>query len=274
MSTAPIRVQLLRLTPQTHVLVLVIHHLSADGPSMATLARDMLIAFTARSGGDVPELPSAAVRFTDYARWRSEALGRPGARTPEYARQLTHWSHVFGDRVPAPGTTAGTAPSFHRAPLSEWESRGATVQFEIDGDLHAALERCARSARVGLFSVLQAAFAVILAERTGSTDVHVATANANRPHPALDGVVGNFAEDLPMRLDVDDAMPVVDLMRAVARQLADGLAHPDISVPDLIDEWDLRRDPAGPSGDPFFAATLILQQAELGQTDTAAIDGS
>jgi amino acid adenylation domain-containing protein len=272
MSTAPIRVQLLRLTPQTHVLVLVIHHLSADGPSMATLARDMLIAFTARSGGDVPELPSAAVRFTDYARWRSEALGRPGARTPEYARQLTHWSHVFGDRVPAPGTTAGTAPSFHRAPLSEWESRGATVQFEIDGDLHAALERCARSARVGLFSVLQAAFAVILAERTGSTDVHVATANANRPHPALDGVVGNFAEDLPMRLDVDDAMPVVDLMRAVARQLADGLAHPDISVPDLIDEWDLRRDPAGPSGDPFFAATLILQQAELGQTDTAAID--
>ncbi|MGV9670555.1 condensation domain-containing protein [Gordonia sp. NPDC003504] len=103
-------------------------------------------------------------------------------------------------------------------------------------------------------------------------DVHVATANANRPHPVLDGVVGNFAEDLPMRLDVDDAMPMVDLMREVARQLAGGLAHPDISVPDLIDEWGLRRAPAGPSGDPLFAATLILQQAELGQTDTAAID--
>ncbi|MGW5523600.1 condensation domain-containing protein [Gordonia sp. NPDC003950] len=174
--------------------------------------------------------------------------------------------------MPAPGTAPGTPPSYHRAPLSEWDSRGATTQFGIDADLHATLERRARSARVGLFSVLQAAFAVILAERTGSADVHVATANANRPHPVLDGVVGNFAEDLPMRLDVDDAMPMVDLMREVARQLAGGLAHPDISVPDLIDEWGLRRAPAGPSGDPLFAATLILQQAELGQTDTAAID--
>lgn len=125
---------------------------------------------------------------------------------------------------------------------------------------------------MGLFAVLQAAFAVMLADRSGTGEVRVGTANANRSHAALDGVVGNFAEDLPMLLTIDDDAPFAALVRQVQEQLIGGLANPDVSVPDLMWSLGLARDPAGPAGGPFFPATLILQQADVADLGDGELD--
>ncbi|GAA3971611.1 hypothetical protein GCM10022231_36430 [Gordonia caeni] len=263
-NRAPIRARLLRLDPRSHVLVVVVHHLSADGQSMGTLIRDVLAAFAARCHGVEPVLAEPAVRFTDYAHWRTEVLGAPGARTAEFGRQLGYWTGAVGR--PQSAAPEGTAPD------DAWDSAGDTVEFELDASLHGALEAYATVESVGLFAVLQAAFATVLAELTGEPEVRIGTANANRAHAALDGVVGNFAEDIPMRFTVTEEQPFTGLVRDAQRQLLGGLAHPDVSVSDLIDALDLPDTAGGPAGAPFFPATLILQQAEAGETGGGEVD--
>ena len=75
-----------------------------------------------------------------------------------------------------------------------------------------------------------------------------------------------------MRLDVSDPRPFVDVVRDVREQLLGGLAHPDISIPDLIDAFGLVRDDGGSVGHPVFSSTLILQQAEAGDAGVAEVD--
>ncbi len=263
----PLRLQLLRLDQRTHVLVLVTHHLSVDGQSMGPLTRDLVTAFVARSSdpdATASVLPEPGVRFRDYARWRTEVLAA------DRERQLAYWTERLTAGTRDPGT--GPALRTDRPRPERWESAGTTVEFGIDAAVHTALEQYARTQSSSLFAVLQAAFAVILAELAGDPDVRVGTANANRSHVALDGVIGNFAEDLPMRLDAAGARAFGDLTRDVHRQLLDGLAHPDISTPELAAALGIERDLAGSSGHPLFPATLILQQAGADDAGMDEID--
>ncbi|HEY9315772.1 amino acid adenylation domain-containing protein [Williamsia sp.] len=274
---APLRVQLLRPTPDTHVLLVVVHHLSLDGQSMMPLASDVLAAFVARLAGEVPTLSEQVIRYRDYAHWRGLIVGGTASRTTEFDRQINHWTGLFGRRhvpVSEDVDSTGWRPRLrtdHARP-TRWDSSGQSVDITIDTALHTAIDSLAGSQSVSVFAVLQAGFAVVLAELAGDADVHVATANANRTHPALDTVIGNFADDIPMRLDVNGNRSFEDLAREVQNQLLGGLAHPDISVPDLVDALGLPVDNTeGYAEHPIFPATLILQPAPADEGSDAAV---
>ncbi|MBY6538124.1 amino acid adenylation domain-containing protein [Rhodococcus sp. BP-349] len=249
----PFRARIFDVDDGTAVLVVVVHHLSADGGSTGPLVGDMLTAFGARSAGTMPRFEDVVVRFRDHASWRWDVL-RSG---DEMSRQLDSWLPRFTRTAPRPRLRTDRP----RPPI--WDSTGAAVDVEIDAELHGRLDRRARSSGSGLFAVLQAAFAVVLADLAGDPDVAVATANANRPHPVLATVVGNFSEDVPMRLDVRAEVGFGDLVHQVRDQLALGLSAPDISAPVLLEAMGV--SPA-PDENVLFPATLILQDAiELGQ---------
>ena len=267
----PIRLRLLRIGDDAHILVLTVSHLNLDGGSTMPFARDVLTAFTARSAGTVPQLPVPAVRYADYARWKREMLGTPGHRTPEFTRQLSYWTNRLDiDGADAAARHRRNAVAGDARP--RWDADAGVIEFGIDSELHTAIDDFARSSGVGAFAVLQAAFAVVLAHRAGDPQVRVATANANRARTALAEVIGNFSEDLPMLLDAADSRTFADLVGEVGAQLLAGLAHPDISVPDLLEAAGIEKDAAGCSGDPIFPATLILQEATVDEADGAEID--
>ena len=256
----------------TAVLLLVLHHLNFDGRSMPLLARDVLTAFTARATGIVPESASPPVRYRDYARWRSGIVGAPDARTEHFRRSLDYWTSRFGENA-LPGPQLLT----DRPRPQVWDSRGDSVGISVEPELHRELDRLARSRGGRLFPVLQAAFALVLSTRIDSSAgadraVHLATANANRVHAAVDGVIGNFADDVPMRIDASDDHRVADMIADVHGQLVDGFAHADVTVPDLLDHLGVTRGPGGATGHPVFPATLILQQAEVSDTALTELD--
>jgi amino acid adenylation domain-containing protein len=248
----PVRVRLFDCGASTHVLTVVVHHIVADGRAMAVLMRDMLTAFASRASGTPPTLATGPLEYVDYAAWRHHVLGDPADPASEFARQIRHWTRVLAREAQRPRLRTD------RPRPDVWESDGGAVEFRVEPSLHAVLEQRARSAGAGLFVVLQAAFVVLLADRADDADVTVATSNANRPHPDLSDIVGNFAEDLPMRIDVDDRRSFSDIVAAVRTSLADALAHPDVSAPRLVEALGL---PVSAAEHPIFPAMLIVQPA-------------
>ena len=106
----PVRAELYRLAPDTHVLLLVIHHIATDEWSNGVLARDLRTAYEARLRGTSPDWPPLTARATPTtpygsARWRPRRTWRTGVRPWPGCRT----SSICRPTGPAPPSAATAA---------------------------------------------------------------------------------------------------------------------------------------------------------------------
>ncbi|MFA1559414.1 amino acid adenylation domain-containing protein, partial [Actinomadura chokoriensis] len=196
----PLRARLFALSPGTggdgtHVLMLVLHHIAADGWSMAPLARDVILAYAARAEGREPQWAPLPVQYGDYTLWQQELLGSEDDPESLVSRQLAYWRDALAGlpeelRLPA-----------DRPRPAEASYRGGTHTFELDADLHAGLLALARENGASLFMVMQAAYAALLTRLGAGTDVPIGSPIAGRMDEALDDLVGMFVNMLVLRTD-------------------------------------------------------------------------
>ncbi|MGC9440531.1 amino acid adenylation domain-containing protein, partial [Streptomyces sp. WG5] len=166
--------------PNAAVLLLVLHHIAGDGWSAGPLARDLVAAYAARSGGEAPAWPALPVQYGDYTVWQHEALGDVDDPDSEMARQFAYWAHQL-EAAPEEVTVPGDRP---RPASASYE--GGVVSLELGADLHAGLRDLARSADVTPFMVLQAALAALLSRLGAGSDIVVGSPVAGRMDEGLD----------------------------------------------------------------------------------------
>ncbi len=227
-SAVPIRAALLRLGPEEHIISLVVHHISVDGASMMPLAKDLMIAYDARSGGGSPRWEPLSVQFADYAVWSAERLATEDDGVTERDRQLAYWA----DRLDG-------APELLRLPTDRPRPTAPTyaageVESEIPAELVARLTETARSVNATLFMIAHAALAVLLAKVSGRTDIVIGSPYAGRGAQALDDVVGMFVNTVAFRTELDPAMPFNEFVGAVRRSDLADLAHADVAFEEVV----------------------------------------
>ncbi|MGC5412470.1 condensation domain-containing protein, partial [Streptomyces sp. DT225] len=94
-AESPLRADLFVRGPAEHVLAIVIHHIAADGWSMAPLTQDLATAYAARCQGREPAWEPLPVRYTDYTLWQRRLQGDPDDPDGLLNRQLAHWSSAL-----------------------------------------------------------------------------------------------------------------------------------------------------------------------------------
>ncbi|MCU1642523.1 MAG: non-ribosomal peptide synthetase [Nocardia sp.] len=249
-TEVPIRARVYRLGARDVVLALVIHHISLDGASIGPLLRDLVTAYGARTARQEPAWPPLPVDYIDYTLWKHEYLGAYEDPCSRASTQLRYWANNLVGRPMPLELPYDRTCSVHR------EAAGDLVQVRLDADIHRDLLCRARRAGSSVFMMLQTAFAVSVAALAKSSDVTVATAVSGRDDPLLADIVGNLADDVLMRIRLDRAADMTELLEQVRRVALAAFANPDTSNPRL-----LRCLPQDPSH-PLFQATLILQRAE------------
>ncbi|MQY30457.1 Dimodular nonribosomal peptide synthase [Nocardia sp. RB56] len=250
----PIRADVHLLGEQDAVLALVVHHIALDGASIQPLLRDLVTAYLARAAGQPPVWTPLPVDYVDYTLWKHESLGDLADPFSRAGQQWRYWSNALAGRpgrLPMP---------YDRPRPRERDITGDSVAVAFDAETHRQLLDRAQRSRGSLFMVLQTAFALAMGAFTQCADVTVATAVAGRDHRVLTDLVGNFSDDVLMRVRLDRAHDVDDLIEQVRRVSLAGFAHPDTPNPRLL------RSLAQDAADPLFQATLILQRgaAETG----------
>ncbi|WP_435831173.1 amino acid adenylation domain-containing protein [Nocardia salmonicida] len=196
----PLRARLLTDgTSADRLLVVVVHHISADGASLAPLARDLMTAYVARAAHQAPAWTPLEVQYADYALWQRAVVGDDEQPQSLAAAQLDYWREQLAD-VPALLELPQDRPRPSVPTL-----RGATTELRLPAEVHTALNHLAREHKSSLFMVVHAALAVLLGRLSGTSDIAIGTAVAGRGERALDELVGMFVNTLTLRTTLDPA---------------------------------------------------------------------
>ncbi|QDQ90991.1 amino acid adenylation domain-containing protein [Rhodococcus sp. WB9] len=247
---APVRGRLLKVGEHEHVLVMAVHHISADGFSLAPLARDVATAYDARARGAAPTWTALPVQYADFALWQRETLGSGDDPHSRAAWQLDYWTRTLAG-VPDVIDLPTDRP---RPPVASF--RGATVRLNVSARTHRRLTLVAQQHNATLFMVVHSALAVLLARLTGSSDVALGTAVAGRGERELDELVGMFVNTLVLRTGIDLDETLSDVLERVRETDLAALAHSEVPFEQLVERMN---PPRSQSFSPLFQVMLAFQ---------------
>ncbi|WP_156623196.1 non-ribosomal peptide synthetase, partial [Mycobacterium sp. 1164966.3] len=231
----PLRATLFRLSDQDHVLVAVVHHIAADGWSIAPLVADLGVAYASRSAGRAPDWAPLPVQYIDYTLWQRETFGDLADAESPIAAQLSYWEQALAglpERL--------QLPTDRPYPLVA-DQRGARVDVHWSAQLQQHVTRAAREHNATSFMVIQAALAVLLAKLSGSADVAVGFPIAGRNDPALEKLVGFFVNTLVLRVDLAGNPTVAELLAQVRSRSVAAYEHQDVPFEVLVERLNPSR---------------------------------
>lgn len=241
----PFRAVLLRLQPDEHMLLLVLHHILSDGWSRSNFYRELSTEYEAMATGRPAPVRVLPVQFADYSAWRQDWL-EDGA----LEAQTAYWkSKLAGELEPL------DLPSDRARPATV-SYRGGRCSRRLDPHLVAALKTRAQEEGATLFMILLAAFKTLLHRYTGNDDLIVGVPIANRQRAEVEGLIGFFANTLVLRTAFADDPTFRALLRRVKECAVEAYANQDMPFERLVELLHVRRDVSRP---PLFQTTFALQ---------------
>jgi len=242
-----LRVRLFRLAANEHALMLVLHHVAADGWSMGVLYREMGAFYAAFARGLQPALPELQIQYADFAVWQQQYL-----QGGTLQRLADFWKKQMAGAPPLlePPTDRS------RPPLPS--HRGAVVSALFPPELMAALKEFSQRQRVTLFMTLLAAFKALLHRYTGREDIVVGSPVAGRDRAETEELIGFFINTLVLRTDFSGDPTVKELLARVRDATLAAYDHRELPFEKLVEELEPARNL---SYDPLCQIIFALQNA-------------
>jgi nonribosomal peptide synthetase DhbF len=232
-----------------HILLVVLHHIAADGWSLAPLFRELSQAYAARRDGMPPTWLPLPLQYGQYAARQRRRLGDPADPASVLSRQLRYWAAA------AAGLSDALAPL--RAPVPGIAGqRVGVVSRAIGAAGHAALVRLAREHGVTLFMVLQAGLAAVLQRAGAGDDVAIGCAVAGRDDEDVADLVGFFVNLLVLRMDLSGDLSAIALLARARETTLTAFAHQDVPFDRVVSEVNPERRPGR---HPLIDVVLVLQ---------------
>ena len=226
-----LRARLLRLDDQTHVLVLVVHHIVADGWSIGVLLRELAALYAAFRRGEKPALEPLPVQYVALCR-----CGSDGRCTATLWR--SKWATGRRSLAQVPVLQLPT----DRARPATQQFTGATVHLRLPPALTDALQRLSQREGATLFMTLLAALQLLLARHSGQDDIAVGVPVAGRTRMETEGLIGFFVNTLVMRTDVSGNPSFRALLQRVREVCLGAYTHQDVPFEKLVEVLNPTRD--------------------------------
>ncbi len=206
----------------THI-ALILHHIAADGWSVALLLDDLAKLYLAADGaGPEPTPPSRTYRQFSQQQRRDATADQRDASS-------AYWRQAMRD---AP--TSSAPPWLGPQPREAVTTRAAQHFLPLDSPRYESVRRVAASNHVTPYVVFLSAFVLALTRSVRRRDVVTALPSANRDDDRYSDVVGPFATLLPIRVRLPQVILPSAILRLVADTVADVTKHQDVPLADII----------------------------------------
>lgn len=243
-----LRVTLFTRSPQDSILLLTIHHIASDGWSLWTLLEELRVLYSTQKAGQKASLPSVFLSYTDYVQWQTEMLA-----SPKGEKLWNYWQQQLAGELPVLNLPTDRP----RPPLQTYN--GASHPFKLNQELTQRLKRLARGEGTTLYTILLAAFQVLLYRYSGQEDILVGSPTSGRSQSEFSSTVGYFVNPVVLRANLSGNPTFKEFLSQVRQTVLDAIAHQDFPFPLLVERLQLNRDP---SRSPLFQALFVLQNPQ------------
>ncbi|SFW19223.1 non-ribosomal peptide synthetase [Pseudomonas sp. NFACC10-1] len=247
-----LRVNVLRLSGQEHVLVLTQHHIVSDGWSMPIMVEELMQFYQAASLGREVKLAPLPIQYADYALWQRNWL-----EMGEQERQLAYWKQQLGEQQPILELPTDRP----RPALRSYQ--GARLNVELDAALLDGLKVLARQQGITLFMLLLASLQTLLHRYSGQADIRVGVPVANRTRSETQGLIGFFVNTQVLKAEFTMQTSVAELLQQVKHTAVQAQAHQDLPFEQLVEALQPQRDL---SRSPLFQVAYNHQSEGHNQT--------
>jgi amino acid adenylation domain-containing protein len=251
-----IRVLILRLDEQDHVLLLNIHHAVSDQWSMGVIAREMTSFYNGQCEGAASCANSLPVQYSDFAAWQGKWLN-----SADWETQLSYWKRKLANFQPLEFPTDRARPpvqTFHGA-----HDRLSLSKETIDG-----LKRLSAQENATLYMAFLAAFKALLLRYYGQEDIAIGSPIANRNRIEWEEVVGTFINILVLRTDLSGNPTFREVLQRVRKVILEAFSHQEIPFQKLVEELQPKRETTRP---PLVQVLFNFHHAPPGNIDLASL---
>ncbi len=225
-----LRVRLIHLSFQRHLLLVVVHHIIADDWSLRLFMNELWHLYDAQVRGVPPRVSAPSIQYVDFAAWQRKWL------TSDWLDQeLTYWKKQLTNLPPGLELPPDRRRAHHRT------RRAGAETSHFPPALVGSLRTLSRQSNVTLYLTLLVAFQTLLYRYTGQDDIVVGTPVTSRPRPEFEKIIGYFVNTLVLRLDLSGNPTFQQLLDRAKGMVLEALSHQHLPFERLVRELQPER---------------------------------
>ena len=250
---ALLRTTLFELTPETQVLLVIMHHIVSDAWSLEIFTRELSAIYTGIVNGQSSPLSELSIQYADFTHWQREYL-----QGEIYQTQLNYWQQQL----------AGLPPLLElpldkpRPAIQTFD--GGIERINLSPELTAKLQTISKECGATLFMTLLAAFATLLSRYSNSQDIAIGSPIANRNRSELESLIGFFINTLVLRTNLEGEPSFEELLQRVRQTTLDAYTHQNLPFEKLVEELNPERSL---SYNPLFQVFFNMLNVEETQLE-------
>jgi amino acid adenylation domain-containing protein len=228
-----VRVGLLRLAEDDHVLYVNMHHTITDRWSGAVFEKELVILYQAFAMGQPSPLPELPIQFADYAVWQRERM-----HSETYQNELAYWKK----RLTGAPFVIDFPTDYPRPPIQNFN--GERVYVNYPRSLLDGLKELSRREGVTMFMTIMAAYNILLYRYTRQEDILVSAPIGNRIRPETENIVGYLLNLLILRTNLSGDPTFRELLKQEQEECIGAFAHQELPFGKLVQELKPKQDPS------------------------------
>ncbi|BBU62179.1 non-ribosomal peptide synthetase [Methylosinus sp. C49] len=249
---APLRIVSFDRGATGSILFFAAHHIAVDLWSLLIFVSQLDAAYR------TPERHVAHGAYSDVLRREARYLD-----SPSFESDWAYWAEQL--TIPLP--TLALPTDFRRS--STPDHRGASAPIRLDSELFRKLKALAKQEGTSLFSLLLAAYFVLLHRLSGQTDIIVGAPTSGRLDSETESLIGNCVNPIALRAQIRGDDRFRDVLVETQARVRGALEHQRFPFPLIVERIKPERH-----GDrwPIYQSWFVLQEAQSGApSDLAAL---
>jgi|HubBroStandDraft_1064217.scaffolds.fasta_scaffold01783_2 non-ribosomal peptide synthetase component F/thioesterase domain-containing protein len=240
-----VRLGLLRMGDEEHILMFTLHHIVSDGWSIGLIMEELQKIYTAYAAGRESPLPELPIQYPDYVIWQQDFLAEP-----ESLKQAEYWKKRLSEYE-----RLEVRPDFPRP--AERTTHSAIVSQMLTRELTDALREFSNQYGGTMFITTLAACMTLLARYTGKCDIAVGSPLAGRNRTELESLVGLFVNHVVFRADASGDPPFPEFAARVRDASLEAFANQDVPFEGVLKSLSTGE---GSAPQPFHVVNFICQR--------------
>jgi amino acid adenylation domain-containing protein len=220
LSKAPLlRVSLIKVEVEKHILVIDMHHIIFDGVSLEIFIKEFLVLYAGK------DLPPLRLQYKDYSEWQDSESQRKVIK-----KQEGFWLKELADGIPI----LKLPFDFARSEVRSFE--GDNQRFELGEQEVGLIKEMAGRHDATVYMVMLAIFNVFISKITGQEDILIGVDADGRRHADLGQVIGMFVNTLVLRNYPKKEKTFSEFLKEVAKRTADAFENRDYPFENLVEK--------------------------------------